>query len=159
MAASPAHVCVCRGGWWSYRMSKAALNMATVNMAHELRRRDVYAVALHPGTTDTDLSKPFQANVRRYYSRARVCHCTCASEHACCSCSHLIICPRCAPTSSSPSTTVRVPCSKCSRAWGPTTPVDSLLTMEAVLSSERTVLACIAAMLDRAPGCRAEFQM
>merc|ERR1719482_380017 len=52
------------GGWWSYRMSKAALNMATVNMANELRRRDVYAVALHPGTTDTDLSVPFQANVK-----------------------------------------------------------------------------------------------
>ena len=43
------------GGWWAYRMSKAALNMATVNMALELRRKDVYAVALHPGTTDTDL--------------------------------------------------------------------------------------------------------
>ena len=26
------------GGWWSYRMSKAALNMATVNMALELKR-------------------------------------------------------------------------------------------------------------------------
>ena len=52
------------GGWWAYRMSKAALNMATVNMALELRRRDVYAVALHPGTTDTGLSEPFQANVK-----------------------------------------------------------------------------------------------
>jgi len=52
------------GGWWAYRMSKAALNMATVNMALELRRKDVYAVALHPGTTDTDLSVPFQANVK-----------------------------------------------------------------------------------------------
>lgn len=52
------------GGWWAYRMSKAALNMATVNMALELRRRDVYAVALHPGTTDTDLSVPFQKNVK-----------------------------------------------------------------------------------------------
>jgi len=52
------------GGWWSYRMSKAALNMATVNMANELRRKDVYAVALHPGTTDTDLSVPFQKNVQ-----------------------------------------------------------------------------------------------
>ena len=51
------------GGWWSYRMSKAALNMATMNMANELRRRDVYAVALHPGTTDTGLSEPFQKNV------------------------------------------------------------------------------------------------
>lgn len=52
------------GGWWSYRMSKAALNMATVNMALELKRKDVYAVALHPGTTDTDLSVPFQKNVK-----------------------------------------------------------------------------------------------
>lgn len=52
------------GGWWSYRMSKAALNMATVNMALELKRREVYAVALHPGTTDTSLSVPFQKNVR-----------------------------------------------------------------------------------------------
>jgi NAD(P)-dependent dehydrogenase (short-subunit alcohol dehydrogenase family) len=52
------------GGWWSYRMSKAALNMATVNMAHELGRRDIYAVALHPGTTATDLSAPFQNNVK-----------------------------------------------------------------------------------------------
>jgi NAD(P)-dependent dehydrogenase (short-subunit alcohol dehydrogenase family) len=52
------------GGWWSYRMSKAALNMATVNMALELRRRDVYAVSLHPGTTDTGLSVPFQQNVK-----------------------------------------------------------------------------------------------
>lgn len=52
------------GGWWSYRMSKAALNMATVNMAHELKRKDVYSVALHPGTTDTDLSVPFQKNVK-----------------------------------------------------------------------------------------------
>ena len=45
-------------------MSKAALNMATVNMAQELRRREVIAVALHPGTTDTALSEPFQKNVR-----------------------------------------------------------------------------------------------
>merc|ERR1719453_679082 len=52
------------GGWWSYRMSKAALNMATVNMANELKRKDVYAIALHPGTTDTGLSEPFQANVK-----------------------------------------------------------------------------------------------
>ena len=52
------------GGWWSYRMSKAALNMATKNMAHELRRKDVSAVALHPGTTITGLSQPFQKNVK-----------------------------------------------------------------------------------------------
>ena len=52
------------GGWWSYRMSKAALNMATRNMAIEMRRKGIIAVALHPGTTDTALSEPFQKNVR-----------------------------------------------------------------------------------------------
>ena len=52
------------GGWYSYRISKAALNMATVNMALELKRSGVWCVALHPGTTDTDLSKPFQKNVK-----------------------------------------------------------------------------------------------
>ena len=29
----------------------------------ELKRKDVYAVSLHPGTTATDLSAPFQKNV------------------------------------------------------------------------------------------------
>ena len=52
------------GGWWSYRMSKAALNMATVNMAIELRRKGVIVAALHPGTTQTELSAPFQKNVK-----------------------------------------------------------------------------------------------
>ena len=52
------------GGWWSYRMSKSALNMATKNMANEMRRDQVIAVALHPGTTATGLSAPFQKNVR-----------------------------------------------------------------------------------------------
>lgn len=52
------------GGWYSYRMSKAALNMATVNMALELKRSSVWCIALHPGTTDTDLSMPFQKNIK-----------------------------------------------------------------------------------------------
>jgi len=52
------------GGWWSYRMSKAALNMGVRNTALEMRRNEVYAVALHPGTTDTGLSMPFQKNVK-----------------------------------------------------------------------------------------------
>jgi NAD(P)-dependent dehydrogenase (short-subunit alcohol dehydrogenase family) len=52
------------GGWYSYRMSKAALNQATRTMSIELKRQSVWCVALHPGTTDTDLSKPFQQNVR-----------------------------------------------------------------------------------------------
>lgn len=52
------------GGWYSYRFSKAALNQATRTMAHELKRQGTWTVALHPGTTDTDLSKPFQGNVQ-----------------------------------------------------------------------------------------------
>jgi len=52
------------GGWYSYRMSKSALNQATRTMALELKRHSAWCVALHPGTTDTGLSKPFQANVK-----------------------------------------------------------------------------------------------
>ncbi len=53
------------GGWYSYRMSKAALNMAIRTLAIEWRRQypRVSVVALHPGTTATKLSKPFQRNV------------------------------------------------------------------------------------------------
>jgi NAD(P)-dependent dehydrogenase (short-subunit alcohol dehydrogenase family) len=53
------------GGWYSYRASKAALNMLLKTFAIELARRAPGAVCigLHPGTVDTDLSKPFQANV------------------------------------------------------------------------------------------------
>ena len=52
------------GGWYSYRFSKSALNQATRTMAHELKRQGTWSVALHPGTTNTDLSKPFQKNVQ-----------------------------------------------------------------------------------------------
>lgn len=53
------------GGWYGYRASKAALNMFVRTAAIEYRRRNpnTIVVALHPGTTDTDLSKPFQRNV------------------------------------------------------------------------------------------------
>ncbi|WP_316860010.1 SDR family NAD(P)-dependent oxidoreductase [uncultured Cohaesibacter sp.] len=53
------------GGWYAYRSSKAALNMMIKGAAIELRRRNPEAivVGLHPGTVDSDLSKPFQANV------------------------------------------------------------------------------------------------
>lgn len=53
------------GGWTSYRCSKAALNMALKNLSVEWARtaRQVAVVALHPGTTDTALSKPFQGAV------------------------------------------------------------------------------------------------
>ncbi|KAL6478214.1 hypothetical protein MHYP_G00140490 [Metynnis hypsauchen] len=41
------------GGWYSYRMSKAALNMATRNLSIELGRSrpKIVCVSLHPGTT------------------------------------------------------------------------------------------------------------
>jgi len=53
------------GGWHSYRMSKAALNMANKNLSIELGRgkNRVICLLLHPGTTDTDLSKPYHKNV------------------------------------------------------------------------------------------------
>ena len=53
------------GGWSSYRASKAALNMLlrTFSIEHARSNADSVVVALHPGTTDTGLSKPFQRNV------------------------------------------------------------------------------------------------
>lgn len=53
------------GGWYSYRASKAALNMMLKSAAIELSRRakNIKIIAFHPGTTDTPLSKPFQKNV------------------------------------------------------------------------------------------------
>jgi NAD(P)-dependent dehydrogenase (short-subunit alcohol dehydrogenase family) len=53
------------GGWYGYRASKAALNMFVKNVAIEYGRvvPKAIAVALHPGTTDTQLSRPFQRNV------------------------------------------------------------------------------------------------
>ena len=53
------------GGWHSYRSSKAAQNMLTKNLAIELSMSNKFStlcVSLHPGTVDTDLSKPFSRN-------------------------------------------------------------------------------------------------
>jgi len=53
------------GGWYGYRASKAALNMFLKTAAIEYSRRNpnTTLVLLHPGTTDTQLSKPFQRGV------------------------------------------------------------------------------------------------
>lgn len=53
------------GGWYSYRASKAALNMLLRTLAIELARKrpEAVCVGLHPGTVDTCLSRPFQRNV------------------------------------------------------------------------------------------------
>lgn len=53
------------GGWHGYRAAKAALNMIIRNAAIEAKRLNdrSIVVALHPGTVDTAMSKPFQNNV------------------------------------------------------------------------------------------------
>ena len=63
------------GGWYSYRGSKAALNMMLRCAALEMRRVNPAAkiMAYHPGTVDTPLSEPFQAKVapEKLFSPAR----------------------------------------------------------------------------------------
>lgn len=53
------------GGWYGYRASKAALNQFLKTLSIECRHRHPRAtvLAIHPGTTDTGLSRPFQRNV------------------------------------------------------------------------------------------------
>ena len=63
------------GGWYGYRLSKAALNQAYRTVAVEFgrRRSGPIVVTLHPGTVDTPLSEPFQGNVpsERLFTRDR----------------------------------------------------------------------------------------
>ena len=53
------------GGWYAYRASKAALNMMIKTLSIEVSRRfsNQIIIGLHPGTVDTNLSRPFQNNV------------------------------------------------------------------------------------------------
>ncbi|HQR53947.1 MAG TPA: SDR family oxidoreductase [Burkholderiales bacterium] len=44
------------GGYYGYRMSKAALNAAGRSMAHDLARRGVAVVMLHPGFVQTPMT-------------------------------------------------------------------------------------------------------
>ncbi|XP_030480973.1 uncharacterized protein LOC115697938 isoform X2 [Cannabis sativa] len=55
------------GGWHSYRASKTALNQLTKTISVELARKKdpIACILLHPGTVDTDLSRPFQRNVAK----------------------------------------------------------------------------------------------
>jgi NAD(P)-dependent dehydrogenase (short-subunit alcohol dehydrogenase family) len=41
---------------YGYRMSKAALNMAGANLAHELASREILVVVLHPGFVRTEMT-------------------------------------------------------------------------------------------------------
>lgn len=49
------------GGWYGYRASKAALNMLVKTASIELKRTapNTIVIALHPGTVNSKLSKPF----------------------------------------------------------------------------------------------------
>lgn len=49
------------GGWYAYRMSKAAINMGVRGLAIEHSRRAPHSVvvSLHPGTVASDLSAPY----------------------------------------------------------------------------------------------------
>lgn len=50
------------GGWFSYRASKAALNMLIKTMSIEWKRNkpNTSLIAMHPGTVNSRLSKPFR---------------------------------------------------------------------------------------------------
>ncbi len=54
-----------KGGWYSYRASKAAMNMMLQTAALELQRKNprLRVVALQPGTVRSKLSAPFQPGV------------------------------------------------------------------------------------------------
>jgi NAD(P)-dependent dehydrogenase (short-subunit alcohol dehydrogenase family) len=68
------------GGWYSYRMSKAALNMGLRNAAIELDRYvdGPVVVAIHPGTTLTGLSEPF---VGKRQNNQKVRSAACSAVH------------------------------------------------------------------------------
>ncbi|MCW8092675.1 SDR family NAD(P)-dependent oxidoreductase [Alteromonas sp. ASW11-130] len=55
------------GGWYGYRASKAALNqlVKTASIEYARRVKNAVLVCYQPGTVDTDLSKPFQGNVKQ----------------------------------------------------------------------------------------------
>ncbi len=57
------------GGWYSYRMAKASLNMFMKTFSRELGRfnKSSLIVALHPGTTETKLSEPFMETAKKKY--------------------------------------------------------------------------------------------
>lgn len=44
------------GGYYGYRMSKAAVNAAGVSLAHELKGRGIAVALLHPGMVKTDMT-------------------------------------------------------------------------------------------------------
>ena len=47
------------GGMYAYRVSKAAANMVALNLHHDLSKRGISVLALHPGMVATDLTKDY----------------------------------------------------------------------------------------------------
>jgi NAD(P)-dependent dehydrogenase (short-subunit alcohol dehydrogenase family) len=47
------------GGMYAYRVSKAGANMVALNLHHDLVKRGVAVVALHPGMVATELTKGY----------------------------------------------------------------------------------------------------
>jgi NAD(P)-dependent dehydrogenase (short-subunit alcohol dehydrogenase family) len=56
-----------RGGWYSYRASKAALNQVIKTFDRQLQQGNSQAicVGIHPGTVKTELSKPFWSSIAK----------------------------------------------------------------------------------------------
>jgi NAD(P)-dependent dehydrogenase (short-subunit alcohol dehydrogenase family) len=56
-----------KGGWYSYRASKAALNQVIKTFDKQLQLSNSHAicVGVHPGTVKTDLSKPFWNSITK----------------------------------------------------------------------------------------------
>ena len=63
------------GGWYGYRMSKAALNMGVRCLAIECARwrQAPVVVAVHPGTTETNLSSAFTKTRKAPVQSAAAC--------------------------------------------------------------------------------------
>ena len=52
------------GGMYAYRVSKAGANMVALNLHHDLSKRGIAVVALHPGMVATDLTKDYPGNFK-----------------------------------------------------------------------------------------------
>ena len=52
------------GGMYAYRVSKAGANMVALNLHHDLGKRGIAVVALHPGMVATDLTKDYPGNYK-----------------------------------------------------------------------------------------------
>ncbi|ROZ78069.1 SDR family oxidoreductase [Ramlibacter sp. WS9] len=50
------------GGMYAYRVSKAGANMVALNLHHDLIKKGISVVALHPGMVATDLTKDYPGN-------------------------------------------------------------------------------------------------